>query len=293
MTPQNYVEYAIELMEQHAYYQPKIENWQTITKQALQDAATIETLPDTYPILRHLLKSLDDNHSHLYLPDKATTGEKTTKPSGIPTGHRIEQWGYLSLPRAVGNDAEMLHYAEVGQALLRDMPDVPGWVLDLRECRGGNMWAMLSAAGAMIGDGVYGAFIDRNGDRTQWGYQHGVSMYYATDDIDPEIIYQVNNPVASSPQAMPLAVLCSERTGSSGEIMLISCIGRSNMCSFGQHTRGVSTANSTYPMPDGAVLVITTGVCADRHGNIYEYGITPDVVSEEPLEDALNWLRTF
>lgn len=73
-----------------------------------------------------------------------------------------------------------------------------------------------------------------------------------------------------------MAVLQGRRTFSSGEATLLSFIGRANTRRFGEASGGLSTANRVYPLPDGAALVLTTSVMADRTGRAYGGPVEPD-----------------
>ena len=63
----------------------------------------------------------------------------------------------------------MQAYAETGQALFQDFHDVEAYILDLRDNHGGNMWAMLVAIGALIGEGTSGYFIGKNAQKKRLG----------------------------------------------------------------------------------------------------------------------------
>ena len=89
-----------------------------------------------------------------------------------------------------------------------------------------------------------------------------------------------------------VAVLVNGETASSGELVAIGFIGRKNAVLIGQKTRGLCTSNEAYELSDGAALWISTTVFADRSGNQYENGITPDIITSEErtLPRAIDWL---
>ena len=96
-----------------------------------------------------------------------------------------------------------------------------------------------------------------------------------------------------------VAVLTGPHTASSGEAVVIAFRGRPRARSFGLPTAGLSTANTRYPLPDGAAILLTTAVEADRTGHRYGNRIEPDErVEVEPTGDtdlavrvATKWLR--
>lgn len=51
-------------------------------------------------------------------------------------------------------------------------------------------------------------------------------------------------------------------------------------------------ANQPFTLSDGAQLVLTTGCDVARTGEVFcDDPIGPDVLTQTPLEDALNWIR--
>jgi carboxyl-terminal processing protease len=74
-----------------------------------------------------------------------------------------------------------------------------------------------------------------------------------------------------------VAVLVDRGTASSGEAVAISFQGSPYAKSFGTPTHEQSTSNEGFLLQDGANLVLTTGVEADRTGRIYLDGVRPDV----------------
>ena len=55
---------------------------------------------------------------------------------------------------------------------------------------------------------------------------------------------------------------------------------------------GYASANTPFRMPDGSQLVLTTGCDVARTGEVFcDDPIAPDVLTDNPMEDALAWLR--
>jgi C-terminal processing protease CtpA/Prc len=78
---------------------------------------------------------------------------------------------------------------------------------------------------------------------------------------------------------------------------------RAATATFGAPTRGLSTGNRTFPLADGAALVLTVAQTSDRHGRVYNGPLVPDVLvehdgrdtalDEQPaVEAARQWLLT-
>jgi C-terminal processing protease CtpA/Prc len=66
-----------------------------------------------------------------------------------------------------------------------------------------------------------------------------------------------------------------------------------NARSFGGPTAGYASANTPYRMPDGSQLVLTIGCDMARTGELFcDDPIAPDVLTEQPLEEALVWISS-
>ena len=85
---------------------------------------------------------------------------------------------------------------------------------------------------------------------------------------------------------------------------MIAFRGRPDARSFGQPTRGLSTANASFQLSDGALLILTVSTMADRTGLLYGTRVAPDSLmstrypptrnpfDDQPLAAGMNWLRS-
>jgi len=74
--------------------------------------------------------------------------------------------------------------------------------------------------------------------------------------------------------AAALAIM--ERHAMHRDRIVIAFSGRPDTRRFGTATRGLTTVNDGFPMPDGATLMVTIGTYADRLGRVYGEAIEPD-----------------
>ncbi len=140
------------------------------------------------------------------------------------------------------------------------------------------MWPMLGALRPLLGAPM-GSMRDRDGRLQAWS-----SAPEARDMGELE--------------HQPVAVLTGPRTASSGEAVVVAFRGRLDTRSFGLPTAGRSTSNSTFDLPDGSRLLLTTAVMIDRTGAAYGGRIAPDVridsaktAEDGALAAAQAWLR--
>jgi carboxyl-terminal processing protease len=171
-----------------------------------------------------------------------------------------------------------------------------GWVVDLRGNHGGDMHPMLTVVAPLLGEGERGRFISPHGE-TSWGIRGG-HVYNGRKTA-------FRHRRVPAAQEQPVAVLVDKGTASSGEAVLVSFLGAPNTRTFGQPTAGYATANQTFGLSDGAKLVITTALMADRTGRTYGNApIAPqtlatsntssnkDTGSDTALTAAIEWLAT-
>ncbi|WP_425283791.1 S41 family peptidase [Devosia soli] len=177
--------------------------------------------------------------------------------------------------------------AEHIQNLARSKPT--GWIIDLRQNFGGNMWPMLAGLYPLLGPGMVGAFIDREGRRQNWILSWGAAS------VGDQVRCAIKAEATAHQQSGRIAVLTDRTTASSGEAIATAfrCWPRSR--SFGDCTAGASTSNSSFQMPDGCILALTTGVFMDRGGGTYGGPLIPDERvdpqrGDDTVERASAWI---
>jgi C-terminal processing protease CtpA/Prc len=199
------------------------------------------------------------------------------------------------VPKFTGSNAErMTAYADELQAAIKglDADNVCGWIVDLRQNSGGNVFAMLAGVGPILGEGDAGGGMAVDESEVMRTYDSGRS---GRATISGEA-YELLNP---SP---PVAILIGPNTASSGEAVALAFIGRPNTKTFGQKTAGYTTGNVPIPLSDGALLNLAVTTMMDRNRNVYKGPITPDVtVTSESdggfetdlvVAAAAEWLKT-
>lgn len=266
--------------------------WSRVEPDVRAIAAGSETAADTYPAIRALLLRLGDHHSFLMKPQGAAAFRAGGAENPRPVIRvQTDGVGYISVPAYSGSDkaAAESYVRTVYDSLAFAVTHGAGtcrWVLDLRTNGGGNMWPMLGGLRPFVGEAGLGSFVSSAGS---------VPLWHARDQVD------LKPPVTlAALEVANVAVLTGPRTASSGEAVTISFIGRPRTRSFGLPTAGLSTANETKTLPDGAMILLTTAVEADRTGKRYGQKLTPDEVipaavsgaTDDPQMDrAVEWLK--
>jgi carboxyl-terminal processing protease len=302
-----FLDNAIDIMRQHALHAEGVD-WVALRAEAFKRAGGAFNPIDTYPAIYWALVQLNDPGSHLRLPpglypdqialmQQAEKEAAATAPAGarvetpvptpfvsrrLPEGHIVtaqgKKFGYVVLPRcsAKDNDGLLLYAADVRRILADLETQNPGgWIVDLRGNTGGNMWPMLTGIGPILGDGAVGSFVAAGGNVT-WFYKDGETGTRNPAGLETVSLTLQEGPVMSA--SAPVAVLVDGSTASSAEAIAIAFHGRAATRFFGTKTAGKSTAVQPFKLDDGAELYLTTAIDADRTGQAFPEGFTPDEV---------------
>lgn len=300
----DYVIEAYSIMREHYLHADDVD-WARIRELGLSAVPDNASTEQAHAAVSMMLEALDDPHTGFHRPrsrgngsDQADTGNAQSdaiEPLAVEMA--ADGFALIRVPAVPGSTGEDARAGFVDNAHRElqsiDSPDLCGWIIDLRDNTGGNMWPMLAAIGAIAGPGVVGQFRDAEGNEiTEWIYRNGAAMA-STDSETMERVAGFGEPFQPSNPDLPVAVLVSGNTSSSGEAIAIAFIGREHTRLFGSGTGGLATANNGYSLSDGARIVLPIGYMGDRHGNIHYPRVQPDedLPSDEALEHAMAWLQ--
>jgi carboxyl-terminal processing protease len=268
-----YLDRVLLLIEKRALVTDKID-WPRLRREVAQQTQGLATVAECQPVLehiRHTLREVGDKHSYFIYPAQAAQLTSATYAGPPAESRYLENGiGYLKIPEFTPMEPGVGH--AFAQGIRRQLDSLAtqhqltGWVLDLRHNTGGNMYPMLAGVQPLLGEGTYGYFIYREGERAL--HSQG-------------------------------AILLDSLTASSGEMVAIAFKGRPNTQFFGQPSAGYTTSNRRFELAGGAYLMLATGYMADRNRHAYLSGITPDVVVEyapaqapdKTLDAARRWVQ--
>ena len=289
----DYIEEVVGLMQTHSVRRLEID-WEAFRDSVFSTAAEARTIEETYPAIRVALKLLGDGHTSF----RAVTGdvifERTRAcvafvPRALP--ELPAGIGYVRIPGFGGTPDEATGFAQAIQEAIRlqDREDMGGWIVDLRGNPGGNMWPMIAGVGPILGEGTAGYFIHPDGTERIWGYRAGIAQ------LDDAAAQNVSEPYRLKRESPRVAVLTDGRVASSGEAVAIAFKKRPETRFFGSATCGLSTANQGFAMSDGAALVLTVALMADRTGQTYGNQVLPDEYDGDAngvVLRAAEWLQS-
>ena len=278
-----YIRYALSVIEDNAFVRAELD-WPTYRAAVMRQAGGAVTVEDSYLALRYALGALGDGHSHFRTAERMTTladgpveNARTGRPPVAPRGELLGgSIGYLRLPGfAGGSHMDRVEFAEGLQALIAelDASTVCGWIVDLRNNLGGNLWPMLSGLGPLLGDGEVGAAVKPDGERERFWYDSG--RVGLGDYVQLRVR---GEPYRLRRANAPVAVLTDDDTASAAEILAAAFAARPRTRSFGEATRGATTGTRTFQLSDGAALILAVASTSDRNGRIYPGPIPPDEI---------------
>jgi len=293
-----YISAAIDTIALHSLMKDSIDI-KLLKELAFQIAGQAKNYSDCYLAMIYLLESLGDHHSFFMTPEEVKSWEGGTNGDGEQIKYPIykinESCGYISVPYFHGGNPKLiLAFADSLQNALRklDSQNIKGWIIDLKENTGGNMEPMIAGLGPLFDSGKLGSLVDVNGKKESWSYKDGT--YY----WENKKIVTVSNPVKLS-HRIPIAVLISSQTGSSGEAVVVSFIGNTMTKTFGQPTWGLTTGNGSFDLLDGGRMMLASTRMANRNEKVYYGRILPDELIEKPtnkkqdkeIRAAINWIK--
>lgn len=282
----------VNVVKEHSYYSQLI-NWELVEKDIDSISSKFQNIDQCSLVTKHIIIKLRDaGDFHTIYVSKNKVNQLTQnnivgiQPESKYLGERI---GYINVPGFASVNAKVSkRFSTQIQNLIKCLEEkyhVNAWIVDLRSNTGGNMHPMIHGLSPLLGKSVYGYFIDRNSKKEPWTFDNCKIKETKVDKP-----YELKNRNAK------IAVLISNRTGSSGEMTAISFIGKQNTKLFGQNTAGYTTANTCFMLPDKSFIALATSISADRNMKVYHESISPDVyvgslMSDECIEDAIKWLK--
>lgn len=288
---ERYLNELLTIMKNNSINKSTID-WVKLEKDVKAKALGFNSIAEIGIAIQYAVSSLKDDHTTYTAANgkvfSGFVGQCAPLQIGlveVPT----DKIGYIRIQTFSGNLELSKGHAQNIQAQIKslDKPTLKGWIVDLRGNLGGNMWPMLVGVGPILGNGVCGAFITSENAVSKWSYANGIAQ------IDSNKILEIANPYKLINSSTKVAVLTDNATASSGEAIAIAFKNASNTKSFGLRTCGVSTANATYSLSDGATLNLTVSVMADRTLKKYGSNVLPDVEepsSAEQIKKAVDWI---
>ena len=304
---------ALDTLQQHSAWTGA--DWLAVRAAAYDRARDARDAAGAYPAVRDALREVGERHGGLHEAAlRITPDGQRLDPNGSPTppdpvvkalpgGLGLVAFPPFPDPGGTGAEAYAQRIHD-GIAAVDRAPRC-GWVLDLRQDAGDDLFTQLAAAGPLLGEGRAGYFVDphRAPDSTaaagadtsgaafaSFGYQSGRATAAGFGHAG------VAGPTRL-PQRYPnVAVLIGPETKSAGEALAVAFKARPRARLFGAPTAGAATLLAYAELPDGSWLAYSSLVFADRTGERHVPNVRPDVEASAPPgrvpREATRWLRS-
>ncbi len=299
----------IDTLEVHSFMRSKIDFDQLRTETNAK-VKNINKTDSLLPTLKEIISGLSDLHSSVgYVKDTtdnlalikmiaSTTYEKEGM-SPLNFQHRFIEgkYAYINVPGVL---LEHRRYIDTLQKQLRELDgkQPKAWIIDLTENDGGAFVPMVTPFHSLIDTtqtfSYFDGTLDKDGKEVLINkFQIPQNGLYIDNSIEAK--YCKFDTVQAQPlrnNQIPIIVLVSNITASSGEITASHFLGQKNVTLIGAKTNGLTSNNELYYVDKGYSVNLMTALLHDRKGKSYHVGegVSPDIIVD--LEYPEN-IRTF
>lgn len=308
VTPRAYLDAALDVIEMRWLWRDDID-WDQLRDDALAAAGDISTTDDlaaTYPALDLVIRTLVDTGPDKYAsfaPPQVMAGASPDTRYVAPIGQALPGGiGYLVAP-GLTVPGEETRYADDMHTIIDAQRDAAtcGWVLDLRDNPGGNMYPMLGGLTPLLQPGALVGFRDAAGGTVQVDLRDdGVIVYDGQPMTWLSPWFARPDPALA---AQPVAIIVDDQTAGSAEDVAVAFRDQPGTRVFGERTYGLTTSPWVMWLYDGAFMAFTEAWVTGPLGATYPDGLQPDVTegttftAPDPADDhavqtAIAWLTT-
>ena len=289
----DFFEQAFGIIEDISIKKAEID-WIDLKKIVRDSIPKFNNNEDAYRAISYTVKLINDGHSMFIDP---STPNKLTSSAAVdsipipkvPTRIINDNIGYLKLKGFIATYSKSKLYSNsIRKALdkVNESSDITGWIIDLRENSGGLHSMMPMGLAPLFEDSLIGYFVNNKGEyRTE--YCTNEYFYFGSRKDSISSISSWKN------KSLPIAVLVSNKTVSSGESLASALRFQPKTKLFGSRTNGKTTTLELFTFKSDAKLLLATQyICNKAKEPIYE-GLNPDVECQplEALELATNWIN--
>lgn len=308
-----FIDSALHVMQNNSAFSNQV-NWNKMSATVHRRSKHARTYTEAAPAIKYAFDALNDKHGWLvfgnedyhnpkFKPDTARISANiklaASKGPKVYCSVINNAYAYVSVPFFGGQtDDQMSRFAQRIQDSLCKVtgPSTKGIIIDLRLNAGGNIAPMLAGVSNVLGNGDVSIAIDKQGNIT------GRTAIEGNKVIMDGIVRTSLGKACADLSKLPVAVIIGPVTGSSGEAMAISFIGRGRTVLIGEDTGGYTTANNGFLLAgDDYGIVLAVGYMTDRSGKSYHDNVKPDIevsggddffdqAQDKKIEAAVKWL---
>jgi carboxyl-terminal processing protease len=308
----SYLDRSLSIIEQNSLNTSNID-WNKLREEVYVKASGSRKYEDILNIYPYIFQKINDHHGSLKYKSKTYSWNKplqnesnhaikfaTKKYSNVRSERIGKDIGYILIPG--NNDFRGQHMDSITNTIKRAIAKVnekhiKGWIIDLRVNTGGNMYPMIAGLSDFIGEGKVGGFLTSTYHPDgNWILKNGT---FYVDSVKVTAVKYEGYPIKPN---MPIAVLISGNTASSGEMTAISFIGRKKSIVIGEISAGYTTSNLGFKLNEYSGLNLAVDYASDRNGKIYPKNIKPDILvlngdnfenlkEDLKIKKAVSWIK--
>ena len=308
-----YIDKTFSIIQNNALNKNKI-NWDSLKIDIYERTKNAKNIEETLPIYPYLFEKIEDHHGWLTCKNKNYRWNKNSKKEKSEIikddSKRIKNVYAILLNRNIGylripgnNDFGAKKMDSIASNIVDEINKIntnkiKGWTIDLRINTGGNMYPMIAGISDLIGDNEkLGGFVTSDNQTDgQWFLKNGNFYVDSNQVLDRK---KLKKPIEKQ---LPIAIIISGYTASSGEMTAISLIGRNKTKLFGEESAGYTTTNEGFKIDENSGLNLAVGYVTDRTGKIYVDNVKPDfeiiggddfanLKYDKKIIESINWLK--
>lgn len=293
--------------KQYSVYSSRVD-WTALEAEVLQRNNTILSTDDFVRKMKLIFQAMGDTHGAFYFNGRriryGNNSEFKVRPSllkafeaGKPEVKAVileSGYGYISVPGTSNYDQRTCQQLQDSLCSL-ELKDLKGIVIDLRLNEGGSVYPGFSGLNQLFGSELvaYSANLDGS-PQSAWSVRKGAFLQGGRQAV------VVKNGCKPN-KDLKIAILLSQITASSGEMLAVAFKGREKTIFIGEKTAGFTTINSEFRIGKH-YLGIASGFITDRKGRVYFDHVEPDVEiiegdnftdlrEDSKVQAALQWLK--
>lgn len=308
-----YIDKTLLVIHENALNKDKID-WNSLRQDIYEKTKNAANIQTALPVYSYLFEKIEDHHGWLSYKNKNYRWiTNTQKLNNEAVKNAVKKYdkvyatiinkniGYVRIPG--NNDFGAKKMDSIAANIVDEIDKInsnkiAGWIIDLRLNTGGNMYPMMAGISDLIGgnEKIGGFVTSDKKSEGEWLLKDG-NMYIDANQV-------LNRKKLKTPikKQLPIAVLISGYTASSGEMTAISLIGRKKTKLFGEESAGFTTTNQGFKIDANSGLNLAVGYVVDRTGKIYIENVKPDVEiingdnfedlnKDKKISESTKWLK--
>lgn len=270
-------------------------NWDKISSSFNQHLRQCKIDIDTIKAIVEIFESLNDYHSQINYQGKQYANfpqfDDTTLQKLIPLVQLSQSFsgkinskklenniGYIFIPEILTWNEGIDQYAQLISDKICELAEakVSGYIVDLRLNGGGQLSSMLAGLNLLLGENYLGGGINYKNEEI-----YTLKIRNNNLEINGNSITHIANKCNVNLDSIPVVILTSPVTRSSGTTVAISFKGRSNTYFLGEPTaNGYTTGNNYYTFGNNFSINLAVTNSLDRNKTIYKTCLFPDLISK-------------